>query len=192
MKTIISFISILLLVISSKVAAQESQKKLISVEESLAGIQLGVIGISGFYEAKLANNWTVRGEMGLRGNLTIVVGGDNDFYVQPEIALSPRLYYNLKRRAEKGKNIANNSANFLSLYNSYRPDWFSLLNDENQNGTQKILTNLLWGLRRSYGNHFHLEFAAGLGYYKEINLEPYMKDDSGVYPALDFRIGYQF
>ncbi len=172
--------------------AQQSQNSQISVEESLVGIQLGVIGISGFYEAKLANNWTVRGEMGLRGNLTIVAGGDNDFYVQPEIALSPRFYYNLKRRVEKGKNIENNSANFLSLYNSYRPDWFTVLDDNERNTNQSISTTFLWGLRRSYGKHFHLEFAAGLGYYKEIDLKPYMKDDSGVYPALDFRIGYQF
>ena len=172
--------------------AQDTQKNSASVEESLVGVQLGIIGISGFYEAKLADNWTLRGELGLSGNLTIVVGGDNDFYAQPEIAFSPRYYYNLKRRAKQGKNIANNSANFLSLDNSYRADWFSLFNDNERNVTQSISSNLLWGLRRSYGKHFHLEFAAGLGYYKEIDLKPYMKDDSGVYPALDFRIGYQF
>ena len=172
--------------------AQDTQKNSASVEESIVGVQLGIIGVSGFYEAKLANNWTLRGELGLSGNLTIVVDGDNDFYAQPEIAFSPRYYYNLKRTAKQGKNIANNSANFLTLSNRYNPDWFSVFNDNDRNLSSSLSSILMWGLRRSYGKHFHLEFAAGLGYYKEIDLKPYMKDDSGVYPALDFRIGYQF
>jgi len=134
----------------------------------------------------------LKSEFGLRGSL-LIDNSKTDFLLQPQIVLQPRWYYNLKKRAAKGKNINKNSGNFISLYNSYNSNWFSVLNeDENRYVSESISSNLFWGLKRSYGQHFHLELGAGFGYYKELNLPTGLKDDSGLNIALDFKLGYQF
>jgi hypothetical protein len=168
--------------------------KKISVEKTILGAQLNLVGVSVFNKLKLTNSNVLKSEFGLRANI-LIENSNSDFFLQPQIVLQPRWYYNSAKRPSKGKNTEKNSGNFISFYNSYNTDWFSVINeDDNKYVTESISSYLLWGLKRSYGKrkHFHLEFAAGFGYYKELNLPYYFKDDSGFYPALDFRFGYQF
>lgn len=169
----------------------QAQDRIPTVEKSLYGVQLGTLSLTGFYEGRLATNWTLKGQLGLVGNLSIYTN-DTDFYMQPQIALEPRFYYNLKKRNEKGKNTANNSGNYIALATSYRTDWFGIFTEKDQEPSESLQTYLAWGLRRSYGEHFHLEFATGLGYYKELNLDEWKQDDSAVAIYLNFKIGYQF
>lgn len=82
----------------------------------------------------------------------------------PVITAEPRWYYNLEKRNEKGKNIINNSANFLTAKISYRPEWFVISNDDNVGVADQISIIPKWAIKRSIGDHFTFETGIGLGY----------------------------
>jgi hypothetical protein len=87
--------------------------------------------------------------------------GDDDFAIDnfvfsPRISIEPRYYYNLKKRAENGKNINSNSANYVSIEISFEFDYgYNGIRDFPQQ-TLRILPNL--GIRRELAEHFTIDF----------------------------------
>lgn len=197
MKKTIWAAALIALLCTSKSFAQDS---IPSVEKSIKGIQLG-LGAWINYEFKLANQFSLRAEVGLNGSFwyqkSFYYGEDIGFIVSPVIKAEPRWYYNMEGRMKKGKNIKGNSGNFLSLPISYSPDWF-LLSSKGDGGYKmrpQISFVPTWGIRRTLGKHFNYEAGIGIGYAYAFEYS----DNGNTYKAYDgtvanvhLRIGYHF
>jgi len=194
-------IAILILTFNLNINAQE-----ISVEKSIFGIQTGFGVHTGIWfnnESKLSNSIALRSEIGLEKDFTV---GDHydgtGFILQPVLTLEPRYYYNLEKRNSKGKKITNNSGNYISIRTSYHPDWFVINLADNVTKTADLAVVPTWGLKRSIGNHFTYETAAGFGYrvvyLKENSVNGNVQNADGAYnrnqyiPYLHIGIGYIF
>ena len=165
-----------------------------SVEQSTYGIQTGVLGIWAHNEAKLSNQIALRAEIGMDAEF---YGGSsylkNAFLMTPVIRLEPRWYYNLEKRVLKSKNIKGNSANFLTLQTSYRPNWFVISNYENVEVGDQISIIPTWGIKRNIGNHFTYETGIGIGYrYIFAKSVGYLENLGEATLNLHLRIGYRF
>ncbi len=161
-----------------------------SVEKSTFGIQIGVMGVWAYNELKISNQVALRSEIGIAivglwtdGNDTLVGTG----YSLPIVALEPRWYYNLNKRANQGKRIDGNSGNYVSLRGSY------YFYDNADSGTDRNLsshpfTAISWGIRRNIGNHFNYEVGVGggLGFGNDTGRE------IGLTPYFNLKIGYRF
>jgi hypothetical protein len=165
-----------------------SQDSKNGVEKSLTGIQVGFLGADIYNESKIADNFVLRSQFTL--NPSIWGGNFYDktgFALTPEISVSPKYYYNLSSRAEKGKNSSHNSGNYIALKVGYLPNWFVISNSDISVNESLIIVPS-YGLRRSFSKNFNYEFRVGLGIGKVL------KGNSGVqaYPDLSFKVGYDF
>jgi len=183
MKFKIAMLAIILL-IASKITAQNT-----SVEKNIFGIQTGVLGIWAHNEARLSNKIALHSEIGFDGGYRDGGGYDNVFALAPVITIEPRWYYNLYKRNNKGKNTANNSANFVALKVSYNPDWLTISNKDDINIIDQVSIVPYWSIRRSIGLHFNYETGIGFGY-------KYLFYDNQTVGEVDaelhLRIGYTF
>jgi len=171
-----------------------SQNQNASVEKSVYGIQIGVLGIWVHNEIKLSDKIALRGELGLDSG---IFGGSfypkTGYILTPVITLEPKWYYNLDKRVSKSKNITGNSGNFISLKTSYNPDWFVISNYDNLRVINQISIIPTWGIRRNIGNHFNYETGIGLGFrHYFAKSAGYLKDKSETTLNLHLRIGYRF
>jgi hypothetical protein len=181
----------LALIICMNSIAQE-----VSVEKSIFGIHTGLVGIWFNNEIRLANQFTLRSEIGLE--LGAVDGGSSDddhliYVLAPVVSAEPRWYYNLEKRNTKGKNIRNNSGNTVSMKVNYFPDSFLITNHDNINVVNQISLIPKWGIRRVYGEHFTFETGFGLGptFYFGKNSEN-VTNKQDVYVDIHLRAGYTF
>ncbi|WP_031427030.1 hypothetical protein [Flavimarina sp. Hel_I_48] len=166
----------------------------VSVEQSIYGIQTGILGIWVHNESRLADQIALRSEVGFDAGLW---GGSfydkTGYAATPVLTLSPRWYYNLKRRAEKSKRTNGNSANFLALKTSFRPDWFVISNYDNVSYVSDFSIVPTWGIRRNIGAHFNYEAGLGVGYiYYFAKAAGYDENESAGVVNLHLRIGYRF
>ncbi len=162
------------------VFAQQSPKttNLFKAEAGLQGIGLG-------YEQKLGNKWTIDFSAGAGGGYE--VSEDKLVYqwnlLQPSlyITLTPKYYYNIKKRAEAGKDTEFNSANYVGL----RLKYTSASSAPNDMLMDAFLINAHWGLQRNFGNKwiFNGHIGAGYAYDHDFHF-------GTVYPALDLKFAY--
>lgn len=105
------------------------------------------------------------------------------FVTALEITLEPRWYYNIKKRAQKKRDISNNSANFFTVKTSFRSDIFEI----SKNCTKTVRNTLYiipkWRIKRNIGVKFNYELGFSLGYFSEIY-------DEGPIIKLYVKIGY--
>ena len=172
-----------------------SKAQITSVEKSTFGIQVGAVGVWTYNEAKLTNSIALRSEFGLRCKFQDYT--EASLYFAPVITLEPRWYYNLTKRSSKEKNIAWNSANFISIQTSFTPNWFIIPVIPNDavplNNQISIIPT--WGIRRNVGNHFNYEAGIGIGYEYISKKDGYSyHPNTGSFIAINlhFRIGYRF
>ncbi|WP_289022772.1 hypothetical protein [uncultured Salegentibacter sp.] len=88
--------------------------------------------------------------------------GEN-FGIYPILGIQYRYYYNLEKRLDKGKNLKNNSANYIALsgaVQSGKPIIGNLEYNEAYFGT----VGPVWGLQRYYNSGFKLDLNLGGGY----------------------------
>jgi len=160
-----------------------------TVEKSVTGIQLGFFGAEFYNEARLSDSFTLRSQLELYPSIW---GGymysKTGFALTPAISLTPKFYYNLQKRKDSGKNITNNSGNYLALKVEYIPDWFVISNTEDISVSETISLVPTWGFRRNFAKNFNYEFKAGLGIGKILK-KGY---STQVVPDLSFKIGYDF
>lgn len=173
-----------------------SQAQNSSVEESVFGVQIGLLGIYVHNEAKLTEKLVLRSELGLDSGIFSGSYYEDDigYFMTPVITLEPRFYYNLNKRASKSKNISGNSGNYLSLKTSYNPNWF-VISSEDIIVTDQISMVPTWGIRRNIGNHFNYEVGIGVGWrhYFEQTINNYTLEAGDVVQVnLQLRIGYKF
>ncbi|CAL2079480.1 hypothetical protein [Tenacibaculum sp. 190524A05c] len=170
--------------------SQKDSKKVksqISVEKNIFGVQAGLFGAWVYNETKLADNVALRTELGM--DLALFGGTyypKTGVIFYPTVTVEPRFYYNLNRRNKLNKKIEYNSGNFFSLKTSYGSDAFAISNyDVVINNHMKVVPK--YGIRRSFGKNFEMEFSAGIGYLYDFDLK-----SSDAILDLGFRIGYRF
>ena len=144
--------------------AQKSQ-----VERTMFGLETGLTGLWIYNESRLAPQITLKSKIGFNSLFyTSSPTHPSGIVSTPEVALEPRLYYNLLKRESDKKNINSNSANFVSIKFVYNPDHvlFSSFKDETTPPTIEGRISVIptWGIRRSIGKKFYYEVGAGIGY----------------------------
>jgi hypothetical protein len=107
---------------------------------------------------------------------------NSNFAVFPNINEQLRHYYNLEKRAGKGKRTARNSGNFLALNAIYNFESIST-NKDYREAVPSFTAAALWGLQRTYKRKFNLEFSAGPG----VNFDKY---DTEFVPVINFTLGW--
>ncbi|MGB7786036.1 MAG: hypothetical protein WBL27_08050 [Salinimicrobium sp.] len=167
------------------------------VDESIYGLQIGMLGVWAHNELRLHGNTSLRTEVGFDTGLfssnADYSGTDVGVVFIPSISLEPRFYYNLRKRINKGKNITKNSGNFIALRLNYRPDWFTLSNVDNTSVADNIAIIPKWGIKRTFWNHLTYELGAGVGYRKYfLKQYGYMENPGETALDLHIRLGYTF
>nr|WP_294789306.1 hypothetical protein [uncultured Flavobacterium sp.] len=107
---------------------------------------------------------------------------EGNFYLFPLINEQFRHYYNLEKRASKGKRTAFNSGNYIAANAIYNFPSLST-NDKYGNYVASFTIGALWGIQRTYKGRFNLEFNVGPG----INFDKY---DTEFVPVGNFTLGW--
>ena len=131
-----------------------------SVEEELFSINILTPGLE--YEHKLTNATT----LGLRAGSGFAYRKGTfgeGFGVYPIFNVQYRYYYNLKKRLAKGKNVSNNSANYIALSGAIQSGK-PIIGDLEFNEGYFGVIGPVWGLQRYYGAGFKLDLNLGAGY----------------------------
>ncbi len=151
--------------------------------ENTHSVKATFIGLSYAYEQSISQKSTVNFELMLAGGFGSNIIADDYWLIAPVLRVEPRYYYNYPKRIAKGKKTINNAANYLSLSADYQ---FGTSIGKNAHALRSISIIPKWGLKRTIGNHFIFEFAAGIGAYtSEIETwKPIL--------AVDLKFGYTF
>ena len=156
--------------------------------KNITGVQLGLLNVGIYDELRMTDDFVLRGDFMLN---SAIWGGamypKTGFALYPTIVVTPKYYYNFNRRIEKGRNIRNNSANYLALGFSYTPNWFVLSNEKSIAVSNFITIVPLYGIRRNFAENFNYEAKFGLGYGKNIDTQK-----SSAVLQLGISIGYDF
>lgn len=161
-----------------------------NIEKSITGVQLGLFGTELYNESRISKNFALRSGVGL--NLANISGGDGKtkYTINPFLSLQPKYYFNINKRAENGKNIKNNSANYFSVQMRYSPDWFNISND-NLQLYDEISLIPTFGIRRNFGDRFNYEFKIGYGYKYTFNVNKGQNVSNDAFD-IGIKVGYDF
>jgi hypothetical protein len=184
-KKIILFLTLLY---SLAVFSQEVSQEKPSVEKSMFSVQAGYLGLWANEEIKLTNLLALRFEVGANyGASYSGLTGFKSAWVA-NFRLEPRFYYNLGRKIGAGKDISNNSGNFVTISFNYFPKNAVLFsNNKNVGVIENFSIVPKYGIRRNISKHFNYEAGFGIGFF----YEPAFKDsNAGI--DLHLRIGYTF
>ena len=176
--------------------SQETTAPETTVEKSLTGVQMSLLGLSIHQESRLKAHSTVRKEFGLIGGAVTTVNAANKeqshLVLVPVLRVAPRWYYNLEKRASESKKVTGNSGNFLSCNIRYIPSWFLISGVGGLKIADQVSIIPTWGIRRSLRGRFAFEAGLGLGYsYNFGKQSGFREDESGVAFETRLRIGYR-
>ena len=161
-----------------------------TVEKSIFGVQIGLLGVWIHNEARLSDQYVLRSEIGLDSGIH-----NEKLFLTPGISLEPKFYYNLNKRASKLKDITGNSSNYVSIKTSYNPNWFVISAQKNLGVADQISIVPTWGIRRNIGAHFNYELGIGIGlrhYFAQKETFYELEAENEATINLYTRIGYRF
>lgn len=168
-----------------------------TVEKSINSLQLNLGGLFYVHEKGLTDQLALHLEAGLHGTGYYSIGDDdpsNDFFaLRPIVIVEPRAYYNLAKRARKGKTTSNNSGNFFGIALDYQPDVQLFTTNPSITPKSTVSFTPRWGIRRQVGQHIDFEFTIGVRsvYYKERG-ESRIRRAQLRTPSIGWRFGYRF
>jgi hypothetical protein len=110
------------------------------------------------------------------------VYNESTWYFIPRINEQFRHYYNLEKRAAKGKRTANNSGNFVALYADYGFESISTNKWFNEY-CPSFTIGPVWGIQRTYKGKFNIDLNLGVG----ANFDKY---DTEFGPIANFTVGW--
>lgn len=176
MKLLRPFILFLFFTPLTKTIAQDIP----SVEKNLFKINLLLPGV--VYEHGFSNKNTLYSEFsfGLGYSKSAFSGSTWSFY--PTINEQFRHYYNLEKRAGKGKRTLGNSGNFYGLNAIYNFESINS-NSDFSSSSPSFTIAPVWGFQRTYKHNFNLNLNGGIGY----NIDKY---NSEIVPVVNFTIGW--
>ena len=159
------------------------------VDESINGLQTGLLGVWWHNESRLSLNWAFRTEIGYEAPY---FANQNQYLTfLPTASLEPRWYYNSKKRISNSNNTFHNSGNFASMSVRYYPKIlaYSLIGENDTYGGVFLIFS--WGMRRNINYRWNIEFVSGIG------VDPFTKNPTNINGnefILNFtlRIGYKY
>ncbi|WP_289661384.1 hypothetical protein [Flavobacterium panacagri] len=107
---------------------------------------------------------------------------ESTFYFVPRITEQFRHYYNLEKRALKGKRTAHNSGNFIALYADYSFESIST-NKLFSEYCPSFTVGPAWGIQRTYKGKFNIDLNIGAG----LNVDRF---DTEFTPIANFSLGW--
>lgn len=166
----------------------------VSVEKSVFGVQTGFLGAWIHNESRLSNSLALRSEIGVdMGIYDSTPFNSSGLFGGLALTLEPRWYYNLEKRAKKGRRTDNNSGNFISIKTTLHPDDALIFSgDDRLNLIGDISIVPTWGIRRHVGKHFAYETGIGVGYVKYFDDPNSFFEQADIAVNLHLRIGYTF
>lgn len=170
-----AFVALFILMTMSHSNAQEKP----AVEKSQFKINALLPGF--VYEHGLSDKNTLYSELSLGFGYTSNSFG-NTWTFYPYINEQFRHYYNLEKRAEKGKVTSRNSGGFVAMTAFYNFKSIST-NDNFLPQNASITVAPVWGFQRTYKGNFNIDLNMGVGY----NFD---KNDSELVPVLNFTLGW--
>lgn len=134
----------------------------------LGQVNLGFHGLEVSYELPVSKKMIWENSLGI-GMGSNVYGSTIEYvfsFKQPIPFLKSELkyLYNLNKRANNGKNIKYNSANYVGLQTKY-----SFGHAKYYDVNKTLLAEVHWGLQRSLGGKFMFDTHVGLGYIKDFD-----------------------
>ena len=134
------------------------------------------------YERALGNFSTVNVNpyvsLGYSSNFAL----GSSWVVQPSLDVQFRRYYNLLRRAARGKNVSGNSGSFVAL--DVLGVGRSVVDSENYRNFSFFGIGPVWGIQHTFRSNFNLSFQAGVMYAQNGWW------DSGFLPRLNLTVGW--
>ncbi|MBW1655121.1 hypothetical protein [Flavobacterium quisquiliarum] len=107
---------------------------------------------------------------------------ESTWYFVPRITEQFRHYYNLEKRAAKGKRTAHNSGNFVALYADYSFQSIST-NKLFSEYCPSFTVGPVWGIQRTYKRKLNIDLNLGLGVATDRN-------ETEVVPIGNFSLGW--
>lgn len=151
--------------------------------ERTHSLKLGFLELGYAFEQPISSKSVFNIELNVSSGFGYNYLYGNYWAIAPSLRLEPRYYYNYFKRQKNNRKVINNSANYLAIAIDYQPG-FGL--SKNADPIQYLAIIPKWGLRRSIGNKFFFEFAAGYGLFKsEIS-------EIARTIALDIKLGLKF
>jgi len=156
-------------------------------------ITYDILGLEASYEIPLSDKFILDLGIGIgAGNyIKKTILNSNEFGPSlstktfPPVRLKSAIkyIYNREKRLKKNKNIVNNSGNYISIQTLFTSG--QNVTDIKNPPNNSLLTELTWGIQRSLGGDWLLNFNVGIGYAKdfETNL-------SKTYPAVGLSFSY--
>jgi hypothetical protein len=159
----------------------KAQEKTTAVEKNQFKINILSPGVT--YEAGIGKNATLCTDANLSIGVSYNSNSGRKWLYSPYIGEQYRYYYNLDKRNSNGKNVKNNSGNFISLSGSY---YFKPIgNSEFVSVYDGFTIAPTWGLQRTYTNGININLVTGAGYNLGTNNRV-----AGFVPVINFTLGW--
>lgn len=133
------------------------------------------------YEYGINNKNTLYSELSAGYGFSSNNFGTN-WTIYPYIQEQFRHYYNLEKRATKGKVTSHNSGGFVAMAAYYNFKSITT-NDAYLSSNSSAVIAPVWGFQRTYKHKFNLDLNLGAGY-------AFSKNDSDFVPVLNFTLGW--
>lgn len=167
--------------------------------EAILKAELGPNGLGIGYELPLGNGYLAEMNIAVGGGLYVNSVPDGrevvfTYYPGPSVQLNTglRKYYNLNRRREKGRKLANNSGNYFGAKIKYSSRGLTSVNPENYLGpvpntlNDVLVSEIHWGMQRNMGERFIFNLHLGFGYIQDFD------SNLGAFsPTFGFKFGYK-
>jgi hypothetical protein len=144
-----------------------------------------LVGASASYEKSISRRTSLNFEAGLNYWFSYAysdyLGSDFGYTLAPTLSVEGRHYYNLNKRLRRGKSIANNSGNFLSVGLGYT--FAPIASDMYEDPAVSITPS--WGMQRGIGKRFSMELLLGYSVRYDIGYE-----EISAVPVVEFKFGY--
>jgi hypothetical protein len=156
---------------------------------SITKLNLELQGFGISFEPRLSNSVTMDLSAGIGTGGYDIWSENFTYVVYPQgptgfISITPKFYYNLKKRLAKGKPVDLNSGNYIGLRIKYTSRSIA----ENTDIRDALLFNTHWGMQRAIGKRWTLNTHFGLGYV--IDATDLNNSEGTIYPALDLKFSY--
>lgn len=151
-----------------------------SVEKNQFKINVLTPGV--VYEHGFNTKNTLYSELSLGVGYQFSSYAGSTWYFYPVINEQFRHYYNLEKRAAKGKVTAHNSGGFVAMTASYFFESITT-NDSFSSSIPSLTVGPVWGFERTYKGNFNLGLNLGIGY----NMDKYNNE---FIPIANFTLGW--
>lgn len=157
-----------------------------SLKSSQVKANLLLIGASANYEKSISRRTSLNFEASLNYGFFYAysdfAGESFGYTLAPMLSVEGRHYYNLDKRVSKGKSIANNSGNFLSVELGYS---FTPIAYDNMYNNPAVAITPSWGMQRGIGKRFSFELLLGYSFRYDSRAE-----EGSATPAIGLKFGY--